>query len=194
MQAGLGCNFNCCKWMVRKPLVLFVFIFSEILFPSIAISYGRPSDIISAESIKHGCKLEFHEEKNIEINALGAPPHDIVMKWACGYGKPAVPIDRYEVEGGSPEVITTIFWRVDNIVTLVKWSVKSRASDFQGDFYKVYVYKFNPGNEFQPFNRMEKIMSRFGSGWNGTRNGVAVTYPFKDAASIRSRLGKISDW
>jgi hypothetical protein len=115
------------------------------------------------------------------------------VKWKCEDGT-TVPIDRYEVEGGSREVATVLFWKRKRVVTLVKWSVNSRASDFQGNFYKIYIYKFNDVKEAhpQPFVREDVIMKKFGSGWDGVMDGVVIKYPFKDAASIRKRLKKIN--
>ncbi len=90
--------------------------------------------------------------------------------------------------------MTFFFWGKDSFVVLVKWSINSQAADFQGDFYKVYVYKYNNDGDAPPFIRQEKIMNKFGQGWDGTRKGAAVVYPYKNASSIRRRLRQLEDW
>ena len=74
---------------------------------------------------------------------------------------------------------------------LVKWSTNSQASDFQGDYYKVYVYDYKKTQIERPFASRDDIDKRFGEGWDGILNGKKIVYQYKDAKGIRSRLKKI---
>ena len=71
-------------------------------------------------------------------------------------------------------------------------SINSRASDYVGDFYKVYVYKEMKEAGREKFVRDDATMKKFPEGWDGrTHSGLPVRYPFKDAASIKKRLAEI---
>src|SRR5262249_19663597 len=110
--------------------------------------------------------------------------------WKCINGDREV-IDQYSVEGGSPEVVTVLFWKGRSLLVLVKWMTNSHASDFQGDFYKLYIYGFSKNASHNKFTPNETLMSEFGEGWDGVRNGVVVKYEFKDATSIRRKLREL---
>ncbi|MEZ0604699.1 hypothetical protein ACAX43_21440 [Paraburkholderia sp. IW21] len=176
--------------MVKKLIFsLLLLSASELCFASAASS---PSPlVIPADQIKEGCTVEFISERPTnETNAPGSQPHEIAVKWICK-GVATATIDRYQVEGGSPQIITTLFLKRKIFVALAKWPVTSHASDFQGDFYKVYIYKYNRESNTHPFIRDDKMMDKFGLGWDGVKDGITVTYPFKDAALIRSRLNQL---
>ena len=87
--------------------------------------------------------------------------------------------------------MTVIFRKKRYIVILVKWTTSSVASNFEGDFYKCYVYRFVPGTTGQPFVRESEIMKKLGSGWDGSKDGQPVSFPLKDSASIRKLLTRL---
>ncbi|WP_432260518.1 hypothetical protein [Cupriavidus sp. TMH.W2] len=177
--------------MVRKTAAAVFLILVGVISQSISLSAGELSKIFPAESIKRGCALEFKQEPYpIAMNELGTQPYNIVTNWFCGDSKSSE-IDRYNAEGGSPQIITVLFWRKDSFVVLVKWSISSQAADFQGDFYKVYIYKYNHDGDGPPFIKQEKVMNKFGQGWDGMKKGAVVAYPYKNASSIRRRLRQL---
>lgn len=72
---------------------------------------------------------------------------------------------------------------------LVKWSVNSQASEYVGDYYKVFAYRYEREGGGGKFKKNETIMKNFPAGFDGrSKNGLRATYPFKNAASIRKRL------
>ena len=175
-----------------KKIYLLTLIFAAICGAPPAFSSEKSRDVISAESIRPGCSIAF--AKRFHPNPddpLSVPPYDVVLTWKCP-GVRQSQIDTYERNGGSPEVVTVTYWKHRAIVVLVKWSINSRASEYVGDYYKVYVYKRikEAGNE--RFVRDEAIMNKFPEGWDGNaQSGSPVRYPFKDAASIKKRLAEM---
>lgn len=148
-------------------------------------------DIIPSDRIRAGCQIIF--KKSIYENSddpLSNPPYSIDLEWTCD-GKTPVIVDRYDVEGSSPEIATVLFRKKQSVIVLVKWSINSQASDLEGNFYKVYVYRFDPENPRHPFTRHNKIMRKLGSGWDGVKEERPVNYPLKDAASIRKALARL---
>jgi hypothetical protein len=75
---------------------------------------------------------------------------------------------------------------------LVKWSINSQAADYGGDFYKVFMYKATKISGKDDFEMDAAAMERLSAGWDcQAKDGKAIMYPFKDAASIRKRLQAI---
>jgi hypothetical protein len=180
--------------MENKIIVVLSLLAASALSPLFAAFNDESPSKISAYQIRHGCDLSFDKKfYPNDTHALGTPPHDTIMNWVC-QGNNAVEIDRYEVEGTSPRIATVFFWKNKGLIVLVKWTINSRASDFQGEFYKIYVYKYDGVSHSSPFMRQDKIMSEFGPGWDGLKDGFTVTYQFKDAASIRTKLSQLRNW
>ncbi|CAB3762931.1 hypothetical protein [Paraburkholderia humisilvae] len=155
-------------------------------------AYSDLPDRIRASQIKEGCYITFLEEDYArEQGDPSRPYYDALMKWSCKNGETTI-IDRYDVEGASPEIVTVLFWKKRSLAVLVKWSINSHAADFQGDFYKVYVYRYVPSKAGNQFRKEEGVMKKFGEGWDGEWVGKnAVRYDFKDAASIKKRLNEL---
>jgi hypothetical protein len=193
MRAQLEFDFDSEEWLVIKIIYLLTFIFASTCTVQTAFSSEKLPDVISAESIRPGCSIYFVKRFYSDSDdPLSVPPYDLVSTWKCqGVGQSR--IDTYEINGGSPEVVTVTYWKRRAIVVLVKWSINSRASDYVGDYYKVYVYKrMKEATGKERFVRDEAIMNKFPEGWGGnTQSGTAVRYPFKDAASIKRRLVEI---
>ncbi len=174
--------------MLKRTVLVVVVLF----FSSLANAYSDLPGSMYAWQIKTGCDINFIKEEYLrEPGETSNPLYDVLMKWDCK-NSGSVLIDTYYVEGISPEIITVLFWKKRSIAVLVKWAVHSHASDFYGDFYRVYVYRYVPSKSGAEFRKEESVMKNFGEGWDGEWNGVPVQYRFKDAASIRKRLGEIN--
>jgi hypothetical protein len=186
--AKMGSNASG-AWMVRIVITLLVFaLFSN---PVIAQIDEALSSTISATQLSAGCKIYFQKNiKHSDNDSLSSAGFDILSKWMC-IGSHEMTIDQYEINGSSPVILTVLFWKHQKAVILVRWSTNSRASDFQGDYYKVYIYDYEKTNDKKPFTRRNDIDEKFGEGWDGILAGRKIVYQYKDAAKIRSRLEKI---
>ncbi|CAB3766709.1 hypothetical protein [Paraburkholderia humisilvae] len=174
--------------MLLKKAVLIIFV---LLFSPLVRAYSDFPESVRAWQIKDGCYIKFMKDEYPAERGLSYPLYDILVKWNCENGEFAT-IDRYDVEGASPEIVTVLFWKKRSLAVLVKWSINSHAADFQGDFYKVYVYRYVPSKAGNQFRKEESIMKKFGEGWDGEWVGKnAVRYDFKDAASIKKRLNEL---
>jgi hypothetical protein len=144
---------------------------------------------IPAEQMEEGCDLEFRALPDGEP-AIGQSNHSVNLRWMCESQIPRV-IDNYEIEGSSPDIVTVFYRRRQDVIVLVKWSTNSWASDVQGDYYKIYVYRYTQKNPSKPFMPQLDIMRKLGEGWGSMIGKKQVHYPYKDAASIRSALDKL---
>jgi hypothetical protein len=189
MQTKMGIDARSGAWMVKAASI---FLFACALSSPLLAQVGEvASPTISASSLREGCKIAFPKDvKYSHSDPLSSGSFDIRVMWMC-VGSTDVEIDRYEIEGGSPEIVTVLFWKRQKAVILVRWSTNSQASDFQGDYYKVYVYDYNKNLTKKSFIRRGDIDKRFGEGWDGVLNGKQIVYKYKDAQSIKSRLKKI---
>lgn len=147
---------------------------------------GRQKEI-SADVIRSGCSVLFSTHPHPYLDdPLSSAPIDVIASWRCLDGE-NLPIDKYEINGVSPEIVTVFFWRDSSIVVLVRWSINSLAADYVGNYYKVFIYKYLKDNH--QFVVGDEAMKGFPAGWDGrTKSGVRVRYPFKDAASIKRRF------
>ncbi|MFM0550058.1 hypothetical protein P0D69_03660 [Paraburkholderia sediminicola] len=164
---------------------------AQMFLPMNAYASNVSRDTISSNQIRAGCNILF--KKSIYEDShdpLSDPLYSVDLEWTCD-SEPPIIVDRYDVEGSSPEVVTVFFRRKRRIVVLVKWSINSQASDFVGDFYTIYVYRFDPKRPKYPFIRQDEIMDKLGSGWDGVKDGRPVKYPLKDAASIVKALTRL---
>jgi hypothetical protein len=143
---------------------------------------------LPADQIQNGCNLSLYALET-ESPALGRPDHSLDLRWACNDGQTKI-IDTYEIEGGSPSVETILYRKNRDIVALVKWESNSQAADIVGDYYKIYVYQYDPENLVSPFHSDKETMKKLGEGWEGVMNGRRVHFPYKDAASIRKALDR----
>lgn len=177
--------------MVSRNLFLKCFILFVMVYPIAGWCEESVLQKLPAEQIEKGCNLDFYAVNSAdEALEIGRPDYSVDVRWACD-GKPVILVDNYEVEGGSPEIVTVFYRKRQDIVVLVKWTMNSQASDIQGDYYKIYIYKRTPGNLDKPFSRQNDVMKELGEGWNGTKDGKPVRYPFKDASSIRKALSRL---
>jgi hypothetical protein len=190
MQTGVGCNT---KWRTRMVdmtkalrLLILAFIFAS---PTLAWCDEHLIQRLPADQIENGCNLYLYALET-ESPALGRPDHSLDLRWACKDGQAEI-IDTYEIEGGSPSVVTILYRKNRDIVVLVKWESNSQAADIIGDYYKIYVYRHTPENFSKRFYSDKETMKKLGEGWEGVMNGRRVHFPYKDAASIRKALDRL---
>lgn len=190
MQAKMGSNARCEAWVV-KGASTFLLTCAFLSSPLLAQVRDVASPSIAGNDLRAGCKIVFPKDiKHSDSDPLSSGNFDIKVIWTC-IGTHEITIDRYEIDGDSPEIVTVFFWKNQKTVILVKWSTNSQASDFQGDYYRVYVYDYKKNQGEKPFVSRNDIDKKFGEGWDGILNGRKVVYQYKDAKSIRSRLKKI---
>ena len=189
MQAGMGFFAN---WgVVRQILGMMPIVIGLICLPVLATEADGSHYDISANSIRDGCNLNFSKELHpLPNDPLSMPQFDILAKWICRDGEVS-DFDKYAINGSNPSVVDVLFWRGNYIIVIVKWVINSSASDYAGDFYRVFSYRRQQLGGRAAIVRDSAIEGFFPSGWDGyDRNGSKVKYPFKDARSIKMVLRK----
>lgn len=165
---------------------------------SLAISMSLLSGGVSAESdvsfsakpIRPGCAVVIHKAypSGVDPN-VNATAFDQQLVWKCN-GAEAVPIGTIGAEGSAADIVT-VFYRPNEIVVLARWTSGSSAADFQGDFYQVDAFRLVQANNQTTFRAVPAMTKAFGDGYDGVLNGKRVTFPYKNAASIRKRLAAL---
>jgi hypothetical protein len=185
----MGLNIEWRKWMASQlKITRFLIPLFFMVWPILGWCDEFIVRRISANQIEKGCNLDLHAIED-ERPAIGRPDRALDLKWVCA-GRSVKVIDRYEIEGGSPDVVTVLYRKNRDIIVLVKWGLRSLAADVQGDYYKIYVYRHAPENLIKPFSLRRDIMKKLGEGLDGAVNGRPVYFPCKDAASIRKALDR----
>lgn len=109
MQTKMGINARSGAWMVRTASTL-LFTYAFFSSPLFAQVGDVASPAISASNLMEGCKIAFPKDvKHSDSDPLSSGDFDIRVMWTC-VGSTDVEIDRYEIEGGSPEIVTSIVW------------------------------------------------------------------------------------
>jgi len=181
------------EWMKKRLIGSLAFLLC-IAWISLPVYATEESPLeVSANAIRVGCLVSFAKQFHpVQDDPLSAAPFDLLATWQCDDGEKSV-IDKYEINGASPEVATVLYWGQHHIVVLVKWSINSQAADYSGDFYKVFIYKSTKTSDKDDFERDVAAMKRLPAGWDGqAKDGKTIVYPFKDADSIRKRLQAIN--
>jgi len=189
VQVGVGFNIKRRARVVKKSKGLFLFLLLLIL------SWSAPGwcdeyllQRLSASQLKRGCDLMLYAIENERVE-IGRPDHTLDLRWACKDEKSRV-IDTYQIEGGSPQVVTILYRKNINIIVLAKWESRSRSADVFGDYYKIYAYQYTPKSSDKLFSVNRNIMSKLGEGWEGDVAGKSVHFPYKEAAAIRKALDR----
>ncbi|QCP51347.1 hypothetical protein FAZ95_20645 [Trinickia violacea] len=189
MQVEMGFNIKRRAGMIGKSKIFrLLILLAAIAFPIFSRCDELVVQQLSADQIEKGCGLNLYAIEG-EKPAIGRPDYSLDLRWSCDE-QPVRIIDRYEIEGGSPDVVTVLYRKARDIIVLVKWSSNSRVADTQGDYYRVYAYRYMKKNPVKPFSRNEDIMKRFGEGLEGTLDGKPVHFPYKNADSIRKALDR----
>lgn len=84
--------------------------------------------------------------------------------------------------------------RERELFIIAAWPIRHSSVGTEGVYYRIYVYRksFQDGKDLQ-VQRAHDIESKLGSGFDGTREGVKVSFPYKDYAAIRAALASVPD-
>ncbi|WP_156882726.1 hypothetical protein [Pseudomonas sp. CF161] len=152
MQGKLDINSKTRKWLVI------------LAFLTPGVTYGdkaSPNTLtLSAGELSSGCSNVFKPmPATLDEESLGAPSTEINVSWICD-GAPEVLVDTYKVEGGSPDVFTTFVREKETLVVCAKWHICSRASDFCGDLYRVFLYRYTGKGGIPQFKNSSFVLGR----------------------------------
>ncbi|NZA27684.1 hypothetical protein H0E84_14985 [Luteimonas sp. SJ-92] len=126
------------------------------------------------------------EEPNIEI----------YLSYRSGVCVRTAHLETIEPEGRAAEISSVFTLDADgdkegDLFIIATWPINHAAIGTEGTYYKIYAYRKSAveGNELE-FHRARDIEDKLGSGLDGTREGVEVSFPFKEYASIRAALAR----
>lgn len=164
------------------------FLLAILLIPVFAWTQPVSPNALAADGIAPGCRLLIgnygHEPMDIK-------KYNVSINWQCANSKPYV-IDSYAAESAGPQIVTVFYTKKRDVIVLVKWpDVDSKSS--AAAHYKVFSYRYVGDISDTPFIRLDRLVERFGDGYDGIVNGKHVEYPFKNAASIRKRLAELEE-
>ncbi|WP_414444191.1 hypothetical protein [Burkholderia sp. 22PA0106] len=157
-----------------------------------AQAFPASPDTVSADAIREGCSISFKKIHHpIPNDLLSNPPFSISAQWNCKDGEHLF-IDKYDINGSSPQIASVFYWKSRDVFVLVKWEINSRASDYSGSYYEIFSYEYAPNSNPRTLTRNGGLEKYFPPGFDGTaKNGTPVVYPFKNAASIRKKLRRL---
>jgi len=113
--------------MVNRWRFLKLFLAAAAAWPIVGWCDEFILQKIPAEQIQKGCDLDFYAVPD-GSPSIGRPGHSIDLRWACVDQPPRV-IDNYEIEGGSPDIVTVFYRKRQDVIVLVRWSTNSQAAD-----------------------------------------------------------------
>lgn len=98
-------------------------------------------------------------------------------------------VDKYDVNGGDPEIVSVFFAKVHNkkyIFTIIKWRDYHAALQMNGYDYQIYAYTINNLGKL----RLDKEISNDPnlSGNEGEFDGKDVFFKYKTAAEVKRYL------
>jgi hypothetical protein len=182
-------RFDSSERMVSMKNTFLVLIATALVFFSGPV-FADGDVTLSAKQIRPGCSVVMHKEypSGVDPNVNSAV-FDQQLLWKCD-GALTVKIGTIEAEGGGPEIVT-VFYRPNEIVVLARWPSASAGADFQGDFYQVSAFRLEKVGAQTTFKALPAITKAFGDGYDGLLDGKRVTFPYKNATSIRARLAAL---
>ncbi|WP_186014494.1 hypothetical protein [Burkholderia gladioli] len=71
---------------------------------------------------------------------------------------------------------------------MARWRSDAASADFHGDFYQVSAFRLEEVGKQARFKAVLAVTKAFGDGYDGLLDGRRVRFPYKNAASIRTRL------
>jgi hypothetical protein len=165
-----------------------VFLLSTLLASISASAEPGSPDSLAADDIVPDCRFLVN---NYGRNLMDIDKYNVSITWQCANSKPYV-LDSYSAESTGPQIVTVFYTKKRDVIALLKWqNVNSKSSDTA--HYKVFAYRYVGDISDTPFIRLDRLMERFGDGFDGIVNGKHVEYPFKNAASIRKRLAELEE-
>jgi hypothetical protein len=95
---------------------------------------------LSAKQLRPGYIVKLHKTYAPSVDAnVNGNVFDMHIVWKC-MDEQAADVETISAEGSGPEIVT-VFYRMNEIVVLARWTSQSVAADFQGDFYEVNAYR-----------------------------------------------------
>jgi hypothetical protein len=180
-------------WVVKKTIyIFFIMLVTASVSTMSYATHGESPENIPADQIRSGCSVSFSKELHPNRNdPLSTPLFAIVASWHCIDGE-QLPLDRYEINGSSPEVAIVFYWRKRDVVVLVKWPINSRAADYSGNYYDVFIYEYDNKYHTPRFVRNQFAQKYFFAGFDGVaKDGSPVKYPFDNSEAIRKKIQSI---
>ncbi|MGO4330999.1 hypothetical protein [Cupriavidus sp. M-11] len=188
MQQKLECKTKYFSRLVTKSLVIIKFFcISSFSFSQTGFASQKIEDV-HADSIKNGCSVIFQEAAPSMSESLSeAVSGNVDVGWSCEDGT-AVIIDTYEKEGGAPEILSSFIRGDKCIAVLVRWSIYSRASSFNGNMYRILIYRYGENISGDPFFVRREFLGKNKVGWDGVKNGRRVRFSLNTEKKINREL------
>ncbi|MDN7604996.1 hypothetical protein [Burkholderia gladioli] len=173
------------RMISMKNTFLMLISTALILFSAKVFADGDMT--LSARQVRPGCSVVVHKEypSGVDPN-INSAAFDQQLRWKCD-GAPTVKIGTIEAQGSGPEIVT-VFYRPNEILVLARWRSDAASADFHGDFYQVSAFRLEEVGKQARFKAVLAVTKAFGDGYDGLLDGRRVTFPYKNAASIRTRL------
>lgn len=158
--------------MFSKILCILLFAFCSLP------SYGRGEVVQGPFKIDGDKAIYFQRESN--------PDFPLGLYYDSGTKKTQV--DKYEVDGDTPNIDTVFFMKihnVKNVIVLISWNQLHQAESINGNTYQVYAYKYSNDSLF--INDMITKDPEL-NGMDGEFNGDEVHFKYKNVASIKKYI------
>ncbi|WP_186147683.1 hypothetical protein [Burkholderia gladioli] len=163
-----------------------VVIYTALMLASAKV-FADGDMTLSAKQVRPGCSVVVHKEypSGVDPN-INSAVFDQQLRWKCD-GAPTVKVGTIEAQGSGPKIVT-VFYRPNEILVLARWRSDAASTDFHGDFYQVSAFRLEEVGKQATFKAVPAVTKAFGDGYDGLLDGRRVTFPYKNAASIRTRL------
>lgn len=181
--------------MIKKIKLILLTI--SIAWSHIALAQQKPPEITSATpslsinfpttgSFIHFFNIGNGESKGIEVH-IYSPSKD---------GYKDVYVGNIGQEGGPPIIESVFLANADadpdkELFVLVRWEIRHPGIDTLGNYYEARIYDNKPSHQGNGLRRLTSLEERIGTGLDGVQEGRKVSFPYKDAASIRKLLQQI---
>ncbi|OAT76789.1 hypothetical protein A9B99_22605 [Mangrovibacter phragmitis] len=158
-------------------------MFSKILFSLFFAFFSLPS-YGQGEVVQGPFKID--DEKSIYFQREPNPDFPLGLYYDSGTKK--TQIDKYEMDGDTPNIDSVFFMRVHdvkNVIVLISWRQLHKTESINGKTYQVYAYKYSDDSLF-PNDMITKDPSL--NGMDGEFNGEYMHFKYKDSASIKKYI------
>lgn len=146
---------------------------------------------VKADFPRDGSCIQFFnvgddDEKHIEIYALSP----------VNKGYENLYVGRLDQEGGPPSVESVFLYNVDSdpqkeLFILGRWEIRHPGLGTHGNYYETLIYDDSRNADGVGFKRLSSVEQKIKPGLDGTQEGKKISYPYKDASSIRNLLRKL---
>lgn len=124
----------------------------------------------------------------------GEPNLDIYISYRSKGQTQHAHLETIEPEGQAAEIKSIFTLRERNtssrqLFIITSWPINHSSIGTSGTYYKVYAYRASTREAgIAEFTRAIDVEDKLGSGLDGIREGVKVSFPYKDYESIRTAL------